>query len=125
MMLQEEAERSILSAETPAEKPRQPGHQLSFSVTAHAGPPAACPAREPGQELCQRTANLEGSAREHRDPAAAFPPTDALFASWKQIVEPTAAQHSSMWKLVAAPIQQHATHRRLISHPICCDSDCE
>ncbi len=121
-----------MSAETPAEKPVRPGHQVSFDITAHAGLPAACPAPEPRQEGSQPVpATPEGSACMHSHAAAAFPPTDALFASWKQIVEPArpfAAQHSGMWKCAAPPVQQqqqHATHRRLMSHPICCDSDCD
>ncbi len=128
-MLQEEAERSILSEEAPAEKPTRPGHQVSFDITAHAGPPAACPAPEPRQEGSQPVPPTpEASACMHSHAMTAFPPTDALFASWKQIVEParpSAAQHSNIGKRVAAPMQQHATHRRLTSHPICCDSDCD
>ena len=129
VILQEEAERSAMSAETPAGKPIQPGHQLSFDVTAHAGPAAASPAPEPRQERCQPVpATPEASARMHSHAVAALSPTDALFESWKCIVEPAgpfAAQHSSMWKRVAAPVQQHGSHRRLMSHPICCDSDVE
>ena len=118
-----------MSAETPAGKPAQPGYQLSFDVTAHAGPAAASPAPEPRQERCQPVrATPEGSACMHSHGIVAMSPTDALFASWKQIVEPARplpTQHSSMWTHVAAPVQQRATHRRLMSHPVCCDSDCD
>ena len=118
-----------MSAEAPAGKPLQLGPQLSFDVTAHAGPAAASPAPEPRQERCQPVpATPEGSARMHSHAVAAPSPTDALFASWKRIAEPAepfAAQHSSMCKRVAPPVQQHCSHRRLMSYPICCDSDTE
>ena len=130
-MLQEEAERKVTSAEVPAGKFAQPGHQLSFDVIAHAGPPAARPAPVPRQERCQPVpATPEASAHMHSQAAAApaLLPIDVLFASWQRIVEPTtphAAQHSSMAKRAAAPAQERATHRRLMSHRICCDSDCD
>ena len=133
-VLQEEAERSATSvAETPASMPTgksgQLGHQLSFDITAHAGPALASPAPEPRQEHCQPVpATPEASAHMHSHAVVALSPTDVLFASWKILVEPSklpTAQHSAMWKRMAVPARAHSAQQGLISHPICCDSDSE
>ena len=133
-VLQEEAERSATSvAETPAStpvgKPVQIGHQLSFDITAHAGPALASPSPEPRQEHCQPIPALpEASAHMHSHAMVALPPTDVLFASWKILVEPSrlpTAQHNAMWKRTVVPTTAHSAQQGLISHPICCDSDSE
>ena len=105
--------------EEPAGKPGQLANQFSFKITAHAGLAGASPVPQPRQESCQPVPSTpEPSAQMHA------PPTDALFAKWRRLVEPagpTVAQHSVMG--LRTRLHWTAQHAAVRSHPICCDAD--
>ena len=113
--------RSSTGAEDPACKPGQLAHQLSFNITAYAGPAGASPVPQPRQERCQPVPSTpEPSAQVHP------PPTDAIFAKWRRLVElarPIAAQHSAMGLRATLPWTAQQQHAAVRSHPICCDAD--
>ncbi len=118
-MLQEEAIRGSIGAEEPGGKSGQLADQLSFNITAYAGPDGARPAPQPRQERCQPVPSTPEQSTRVR-----APPTDALFAKWRRLVEPAGphvAQHSAMG--LRATLPWTAQHALVLSHPICCDAD--
>ena len=109
--MQEEAERSATSAETPVGKSGELSAQPSFDIVAFAGPAAAAALAAAPEQPAQP--GHAGQAAPGSAPAAAAasspPPTDALFAHWQRIV---------------SPVQPSAAHQGVRSHPISFDPEC-